>query len=74
MYLLQKFFSLKNDWYSVFLREHQFEIIIGGKLYRFVSSYHSTNQSQDVFESFANNFKLNNDAITTLWLQQITFF
>ena len=38
--------------------------MIGGKLCRFVSLYRSPNQSQDDFESFANNFELNIDAIT----------
>ena len=33
-----------------------FEIITGSKLCRFVSLYHSPNQSQDDFESFANKF------------------
>ena len=41
-----------------------FEIIIGGKLCRFVSLYRLPNQSQDDFESFANNFELNIDAVT----------
>ena len=41
-----------------------FEIIIGGKLWRFSSLYCSPNQSQDDFESFANNFELNIDAVT----------
>ena len=41
-----------------------FEIMIGGKLCRFVSLYRSPNQSQDDFESFANNFELNIDAVT----------
>ena len=41
-----------------------FEIRIGGKLYRFVSLYRSTSQSQDDFESFANNFELNIDTAT----------
>ena len=41
-----------------------FEIMIGGKLCRFVSLYCSPNQSQDDFESFANNFELNIDAVT----------
>ena len=36
-----------------------FEIRIGGKLCRFVSLYRSSSQSQDDFESFANNFELN---------------
>ena len=42
-----------------------FEIIIGGKLRRFVSLYCSPNQLQDDFELFANNFELNIDAVTT---------
>ena len=41
-----------------------FEIMIGGKLCKFVSLYCSPNQSQDDFESFANNFELNIDAVT----------
>ena len=41
-----------------------FKIMIGGKLCRFVSIYRSPNQSQDDFESFANNFELNIDAVT----------
>ena len=41
-----------------------FEIIIGGKLCRFVSLYRSRSQSQDNFESFANNFELNIDTAT----------
>ena len=41
-----------------------FEIMIGGKLCRFVSLYRSPNQSEDDFESFANNFELNIDAVT----------
>ena len=40
-----------------------FEIMIGDKLYRFVSLYRSPNQSQDDFESFAKNFELNIDAV-----------
>ena len=39
-------------------------MIIGGKLCRFVSLYRSPNQSQDDFESFANNFELNIDTVT----------
>ena len=38
-----------------------FEIMVGGKLCRFVSLYRSQNQSQDDFESFANNFESNID-------------
>ena len=41
-----------------------FEIMIGGKICRFVSLYCSPNQPQDDFESFANNFELNIDAVT----------
>ena len=41
-----------------------FEIMIGGKLCRFVSLYRSPNQSEDDFKSFANNFELNIDAVT----------
>ena len=41
-----------------------FEIIIRGKLYRFVSLYRWPSQSQDDFESFANNFELNIDTTT----------
>ena len=41
-----------------------FEIMIEGKLCRFVSLYRAQNQSQDDFESFANNFELNIDAVT----------
>ena len=41
-----------------------FEIIIGGKLCRVFSLYLSPNKSQDDFESFANNFELNIDAVT----------
>ena len=41
-----------------------FEIRIGGKLCRYVSLYHSPNQSQDDFESFANNLELNIDTAT----------
>ena len=40
------------------------EIRIGGKLCRFVSLYCSPSQSQDDFESFANNFELNIDTAT----------
>ena len=42
-----------------------FEIRIGGKLFRFVSLYRSPSQSQDDIESFANNFELNIDTATT---------
>ena len=38
--------------------------MIGGKLCRFVSLYRLPNQSQDDFESFANSFELNIDAVT----------
>ena len=38
--------------------------MIGGKLSRFVSLCRSPNQSQDDFESFANNFELNIDTVT----------
>ena len=41
-----------------------FEIMIGGKLCRFISLYRSPNHSKDNFESFANNFELNIDAVT----------
>ena len=41
-----------------------FEIMTGGKLCRFVSLYRPPNQSQDGFESFANNFELNIDPVT----------
>ena len=41
-----------------------FKIRIGGKLCRFVSLYGSPSQSQDDFESFANNFELNIDTAT----------
>ena len=41
-----------------------FEIRIGGKLCRSVSLYRSPSQSQDDFESFANNFELNIDTAT----------
>ena len=41
-----------------------FEIRIGGKLCRFVFLYRSPSQSQDDFESFANNFELNIDTTT----------
>ena len=41
-----------------------FEIRIGGKVSKFVSLYHSRCQSQDDFESFANNFELNIDKAT----------
>ena len=41
-----------------------FEIVIGGKLCRFVFLYCLPNQSQDDFESFPNNFELNIDAVT----------
>ena len=41
-----------------------FEIRIGGKLCRFVSLYCSPSQSQDDFESIANNFELNVDTAT----------
>ena len=41
-----------------------FEIRIGGKLWRIVSFYRSPSQSQDDFESFANNFELNIDTAT----------
>ena len=54
-----------NEEVFVFIIECiNFEIMIGGKLCRFVSSYRSPNQSQDDFESFANNFELNIDAVT----------
>ena len=36
--------------------------MIGGKLCTFVSLCRLPNQSQDDFESFANNFRLNIDA------------
>ena len=42
-----------------------FEIRIGCKLCRFVSLYRSPSQSQDDFESFANNFELNIDTGTS---------
>ena len=38
--------------------------MIGVKLCRLVSLYRSPNQSQDDFESFANNFELNIDSVT----------
>ena len=38
--------------------------MIGGKLCSFVSLYCSPNQSQDDFESFANNLELNIGAVT----------
>ena len=38
--------------------------MIGGKLCKFASLYRSPNHSQDDFESFANNFELNVDAVT----------
>ena len=38
--------------------------MIGGKLCRFASLYRLPNQLQDDFESFANNFELNIDAVT----------
>ena len=38
--------------------------MLGGKLCRFVSLYPTPNKSQDDFESFANNFELNIDAVT----------
>ena len=38
--------------------------MIGSKLCRFVSLYLSPSQSQDDFESFANNFELNIDTST----------
>ena len=41
-----------------------FEIRIGGKLCRFVSSYRSLSQSQDDFEAFANSFELHIDTVT----------
>ena len=41
-----------------------FEIMIGGKPCRFVSLFRSPNQSEDDFESFANNFELNIDTVT----------
>ena len=37
--------------------------MIGGKLCRFVSLYRSPNQSQDDFESFADNFELHIDVV-----------
>ena len=43
-----------------------FEIIIGGELCKFVSLYHPLNQLQDDFESFANNFELDIDAVTAI--------
>ena len=64
MYLLSKFCSLKNQSIRYLQDRINFEIMIGGKLCRFVSLYRSPNQSQDDFESFANNFELNIDAIT----------
>ena len=42
-----------------------FEKMIGGKLCMFVPLYRLPNQSQDDFESFANNFELKIDAVTT---------
>ena len=39
-------------------------MIIGSKLCRFVSLHHLLKQSQDDFESFANNFALNIDLVT----------
>ena len=48
-----------------YLQEYiNFEIMIGGKLCRFVSLYHQSNQSQDDFESFSSIFELNTDAVT----------
>ena len=41
-----------------------FEIGIGGKLCRVLSLYDSPSQSQDDFESLANNFELNIDTAT----------
>ena len=38
--------------------------MIGGKPCRFVSLFRSPNQSEDDFESFANNFELNIDTVT----------
>ena len=40
--------------------------MIGGKLCRFVSLYRLPNQSQDDFQSFANNFELNIDPVTAI--------
>ena len=41
-----------------YLQQHtNFQIIIGGKLCRFVSLCHLPNQSQDDFESFLNKFE-----------------
>ena len=39
--------------------------MIGGNLFRFVSLYRWPHQSQDDFESFANNFELNIYAVTS---------
>ena len=39
--------------------------MIGGKLCGFVFLYRSPNHPQDYFESFANNFELNIDAVAT---------
>ena len=36
-----------------------FEISFGGKLYNFISLYHSPSQSSDNYEDFAENLELN---------------
>ena len=41
-----------------------FEISFGGKLYNFISLYHSSSQSLDVFEKFADSFELYLDKVT----------
>ena len=61
MYLLSKFCSLKNQSIRYLQDRINFEIMIGGKLCRFVSLYRLPNQSQDDFQSFANI-----DAVTAI--------
>ena len=50
---------IKDSKYSILHECINFEIRIGGKLCRFVSLCRLASQSQDEFESFANDFELN---------------
>lgn len=56
-YLLYELFTLKNYWYKLF------EIIIADKVYKFIGLYiyMSPSQSQDKYESFKENLKLNTE-------------
>ena len=60
----RNFFPLKILGIQYLQECINFKIRIGGKLYRFVSLYCSSSQSQDDFEALANNFELNLDAAT----------